>query len=43
MMFGDLSVPLGRLTFLHLGLLAYMATQVSGGTACRSTCLAELA
>ena len=38
-MFRDLFLPLRRLPFPHLGLLASMATQVSGGIACGSTCL----
>ena len=39
MMSGDLSVPLGRLPFPCLGSSAYMVTQASEDTACKSTCL----
>ena len=38
MMYRVLSIPLRRLPFPHLGLLASMATQVSGDTVCGSTC-----
>ena len=39
MVLGDLFVPFRRLPFSFLGLLTSMATQVSGYTACGSTCL----
>ena len=39
MMSGDLSIPLGGLTFPHLEPLAYMATQASKNMACGSICL----